>query len=123
PIPTAQTIGGTGGTLDWVVGVGESSTSQNAFHKLHVYVLREPDTVVGTLLTNYEEPNATNERAASSSAEGKGPAGAAKAPLTSVAAQAGDRLVIAFGCARHSNRNNDDRDYHYRGDLHDLAGG
>ena len=55
PIPTAQTIAG---TLDWVVGVGESSTSQNSFHKLHVYVLREPDTLVGTLLgspTAYEE--------------------------------------------------------------------
>src|SRR5439155_9471752 len=112
PISTAQTIAG---TLDWVVGVGENSTSQNSFHKLHVYVLREPDTVVGTLLTNYEEPNATNEWAASGSAVGKGPAGAVKAPLTSVAAQAGDRIVIEFGWVGYSNRNNDIGYYYYGG--------
>ena len=78
PLPAAQTIGGTGGTLDWVVGVGESSTSQNAFHKLHVYVLREPDTLVGTLLgspTAYEEASTSgNEWAINTSAVGKGPA-------------------------------------------------
>src|SRR5207249_5288723 len=108
PIPSAQTIAG---TLDWVVGVGESSTSQNSFHKLHVYVLREPDTLVGTLLgspTAYEEASTSgNEWAASGSAVGKGPAGAVKPTLTSVAAQAGDRIVIEFGWVGYSTRTGD----------------
>src|SRR3989449_5634578 len=123
PIPTAQTIAG---TLDWVVGVGESSTSQNAFHKLHVYVLREPDTLVGTLLgspTAYEEASTSgNEWAASSSAVGKGPAGAVKPTLTSVAAQAGDRIVIEFGWVGYSTLGSTGY-YYYGGGLNDMAVG
>jgi len=124
PIPTAQTIAG---TLDWVVGVGETSTSQNSFHKLHVYVLREPDTLVGTLLgspTAYEEASTSgNEWAASGSAVGKGPAGAVKPTLTSVAAQAGDRIVIEFGWVGYSTRTGDTGYYYYGGGTNDMAVG
>ena len=124
PIPTAQTIAG---TLDWVVGVGETSTSQNSFHKLHVYVLREPDTLVGTLLgspTAYEEASTSgNEWAASGSAVGKGPAGAVKPTLTSVAAQAGDRIVIEFGWVGYSTRTADTGYYYYGGGTNDMAVG
>src|SRR5437773_4670538 len=124
PIPTAQTIAG---TLDWVVGVGESSTSQNAFHKLHVYVLREPDTLVGTLLgspTAYEEASTSgNEWAINTSAVGKGPATPPGKPtLTQVAAQAGDRIVIEFGWVGYSALGSTGY-YYYGGGLNDMAVG
>ena len=89
PLPVAQTISG---TLDWVITAQESSASQNAFNQLHVYVLREPDTLVGTLLNNYAElSTSTNEWP--TSPLGRGPAGGTPATLTAVAAQAGDRIV------------------------------
>src|SRR5438876_3186572 len=124
PIPTAQTIAG---TLDWVVGVGESSTSQNSFHKLHVYVLREPDTLVGTLLgspTAYEEASTSgNEWAINTSAVGKGPATPPGKPtLTQVAAQAGDRIVIEFGWVGYSALGSTGY-YYYGGGLNDMAVG
>src|SRR3989454_11239660 len=124
PIPTAQTIAG---TLDWVVGVGESSTSQNAFHKLHVYVLREPEPLVGTLLgppTAYEEASTSgNEWAINTSAVGKGPATPPGKPtLTQVAAQAGDRIVIEFGWVGYSALGSTGY-YYYGGSLNDMAVG
>src|SRR5437773_2861831 len=124
PIPTAQTIAG---TLDWVVGVGESSTSQNSFHKLHVYVLREPDTLVGTLLgspTAYEEASTSgNEWAINTSAVCKGPATPPGKPtLTQVAAQAGDRIVIEFGWVGYSALGSTGY-YYYGGGLNDMAVG
>src|SRR2546426_2138541 len=107
PLPTAQTISG---TLDWVVSVSESSSSQNAFTRIHAYVLREPDTLVGTLLINSttsytEASNSGNEWP--TTGQPRGPAGGVKPTLTQVAAQAGDRIVIEFGWVGYSNRAND----------------
>jgi len=99
PLPMAQTIAG---TLNAIMAVVESSNSQNAYFQLHVYVLRQPDTVVGTLLSNYAELSTSgNEWPAT--AAGKGLSGGAKT-LSSVAAQAGDRIVIESGWVGYSTR-------------------
>ena len=108
PLPVAQTISG---TLDWVITAQESSASQNAFNQLHVYVLREPDTLVGTLLNNYAElSTSTNEWP--TSPLGRGPAGGTPATLTAVAAQAGDRIVIEAGWVGYSTRADNAGMYH-----------
>src|SRR5712691_10662559 len=52
PLPTAQTISG---TLNWVIASSQNNAAQNAYTQLHVYVMRDTDTVVGTLLNNYAE--------------------------------------------------------------------
>jgi len=121
PLPTAQTISG---TLDWVVAVGESSNSQNAFTRIHAYVLREPDTLVGTLLinstTSYTEASASGNEWANPALP-KGPAGGVKPTLTQVAAQAGDRIVIEFGWVGYSNRANDSGNFLLGGGTSDMA--
>src|SRR5438876_4076296 len=124
PIPTAQTIAG---TLDWVVGVGNAHTSQNSFPQLPVHVIREADTLVGTLLgspTAYEEASTSgHEWAIKTSAVGKGPATPPGKPtLTQVAAQAGDRIVIEFGWVGYSALGSTGY-YYYGGSLNDMAVG
>src|SRR5205814_10203343 len=100
PLPAAVPISG---TLDWVIGTVETNAGLNAFFQLHAYVLRGSDTLVGTLLTNYAEPStSTNEWG--TTATGKGPTGAVKATLSSVTAQAGDRIVIEGGYIAYSTR-------------------
>src|SRR3989449_3110117 len=121
PLPTAQTISG---TLDWVVAVGESSNSQNAFTRIHAYVLRQPDTLVGTLLinstTSYTEASASGGTEWANPALPKGPAGGVKPTLTQVAAQAGDRIVIEFRWVGHSHRANDSRNFLLGGGTRDM---
>src|SRR3989442_6147325 len=121
-LPTAQTISG---TLDWVVAVGESSNSQNAFTRVHAYVLREPDTLIGTLLinstTSYTEASASGGTEWANPALPKGPAGGVKPTLTQVAAQAGDRIVMEFGWVGYRNRANDSGNFLLGGGTSDMA--
>jgi hypothetical protein len=97
PIPFAQTISG---TLNWVVGVGESNTQMNAHWHVHVYVLRGANTWVGTLYTDFTEAAGTNEWP---SGAGSGPATALT--LNPVTVQANDRIVIEAG---YTSRNTSD---------------
>src|SRR5438067_8736845 len=98
PLPVDQTISG---TMNLVIATYESANNQNAFFQFHVYVLRAPDTVVGTLMSNYAEASTSGNEWPTSSV-GKGPAGGTAKALSSVAALAGDRIVIESGWVGYS---------------------
>jgi hypothetical protein len=114
PLPTAQTISG---TLNWVFGAQENNQGLNAYTKLHVYVLREPDTVVGNLFADYEDggPEWTT------GAVGSGPAGGIAKTLSSVAAQAGDRIVVEAGFLAWSTRTDVGRIYYGGGPATEMT--
>jgi hypothetical protein len=122
PLPTAQAISG---TLNWVFGAGETNAGLNAYTKLHVYVLREPDTVVGKLLDNYAE-SATSSPAGTewgTTQVGRGPAGGTAKPLSLVNAQAGDRIVIEAGYIAYSTRTDTGRIDYSSSSTVDMAVG
>jgi hypothetical protein len=85
----AQTIDG---TLQLCVGVHETSVNANASFRIHAYVLTPANTVRGTLLSNYTDSTefgtvqATNGSSLSSAQT-----------LSSVVAEAGDRIVVEVG--------------------------
>ena len=79
------------GTVQWILGVTESSNSANDFFHVHIFVTQgDTDNVRGTLLT--DNIGATEWRL--NTAEGRGEG--AKA-LTTVSALAGDRIVVEVG--------------------------
>jgi hypothetical protein len=119
PLPTAQTISG---TLSWGFNTLESATTQNAYTKLHAYVLRGSDTVVGTLLTNYTESSGGGGTEWGGTLTCVGPAGGTAKAVTSVAAQAGDRIVIEAGFAGYSTRA-DTGSLYYGGSSQDVTSG
>jgi MSHA biogenesis protein MshQ len=85
-----------GGTLNWVLGAGESSTNMNGNWHVHAYVLRGTNTVVTTLLNNFTEAAGVNEWP--TTATGRGPNGGTAIALNPLAsALAGDRIVIEVG--------------------------
>src|SRR5437762_2964447 len=107
PLPMDQTISG---TLNWILMQSESNAGLNAYHQLHVYVLREPDTVVGTLMNNYAELS-TSGNEWGTGATCRGPAGGTAKAVTAVAAQAGDRIVIEAGFVAYSTSANNTNNY------------
>jgi hypothetical protein len=91
PITNSQALAG---TLDWVIGVVESTTNLNGFFAAHVFVTTgDTDTVRGTLLSNYPATALGTEFG--TTAQGRN--SATTPSLSSVTPQIGDRLVIEFG--------------------------
>ena len=118
PLPTAQTISG---TLNWVIASNQNNAALNAYSQLHVYVMRDTDTVVGTLLSNYAEGSPSGTKWPTTTA-GVGPAGGTAKALTSVDAQAGDRIVVEWGFV-DNNLTKDTGGLNYSGYGTDLAAG
>ncbi len=88
PLPTTKTISG---TLSWCLGVRESSSSYNMVYHIHVWVTQgNSSTVRGTLLNDYVGSIEWPSTAAGLSVSAQA--------LSSVNAQAGDRIVIEIGC-------------------------
>ncbi|MEW1922262.1 hypothetical protein [Streptomyces sp. NPDC088360] len=86
----ARAAGTLSGTISWVLGRVASATAANMFKRVHIYVtVGDSDTVRGTLLANYTGTAAWPTTAS-------GVAGTNLA-ITSVAVQAGDRIVVEFG--------------------------
>ncbi len=93
PATTAGTISG---TMQWVLGVLESNTGLNGFFMVHVWVsVGDSSTVRGTLLS-------MSQGATEFPTTYAGRSDGSKA-LTSVAIQAGDRIVVELGYICLSN--------------------
>lgn len=109
------------GTLDLVMGVQESSSSDAdmAFY-LHIFVTQgDTDNLRGTLLANYADPN-TNEWGTTA----LGKSLSAVATLTAVSALAGDRIVIEIGYrARNTTTSSRTGTIWYGGSGSDLSVG
>lgn len=79
------------GTVQWIIGVLESSTNANMVFHLHIFVTQgDSDNVRGTVLTD----NIGGTEWANSTATGRGESTQA---LTTVACQVGDRVVVEVG--------------------------
>ncbi|MFC9505407.1 hypothetical protein [Streptomyces sp. NPDC057002] len=88
--PPARVAGTLSGTVAWMTGRMQSAAAAALVVRAHMYVtVGDSDTVRGTLLTDY-----TGGTAFPTTAAGGGTTGTA---ITSVALQAGDRLVVEFG--------------------------
>ncbi|WP_369042236.1 hypothetical protein [Streptomyces sp. Midd1] len=88
--PPARKAGTLAGTVAWITGRSQSTTSTAAVVRAHIYVTAgDTSTVRGTLLANY-----TGGTVYPTTAAGGGTSGLAH---TSVALQAGDRIVVEFG--------------------------
>ncbi|MBE0671206.1 MAG: sortase [Anaerolineales bacterium] len=95
PIP-AQTIAA-GSTLNWVIGSQESNAAANNVFHVHAYVVSNDGTTLrGTLLNNNIDGGEWP-----TTAQGDAPSGAKS--LTSVTAQANDRIVIEIGYQAQNN--------------------
>ncbi len=109
------------GTLDLVMGVQESSSSDAdmAFY-LHIFVTQgDTDNLRGTLLANYADPN-TNEWGTTA----LGKSLSAVATLTAVSALAGDRIVVEIGYrARNTTTSSRTGTIWYGGSGSDLTVG
>lgn len=105
PLAASTTISG---TIDYMLMVWESS-SANAHLHFHIYVTTgDSDTPRGTLLTDHVNPTEmkTVQR-------GQGESGVA---LSSVSAQAGDRIVVEVGAQfQNTHTFNFDTEIHYGG--------
>ena len=82
--------GNLSGIVTWVIAVQESATTANDFVHMHVYVTAgDTDTVRGTLLTDFigtaEFPTTATG------------AGVSDTAISTVAVQAGDRIVVEVG--------------------------
>lgn len=87
PLPADIAIAG---TVSWIIGSLESSTSQNAFRHIHIYVTTgDSDTLRGTLLTD-----SIGSTEFPTTAAGEGETAVA---LSSVTAYKGDRIVVEVG--------------------------
>lgn len=88
----AVTAGTLAGTVQWVMGVLESSASANDFFYLHIFVTTgDTDTLRGTYLSNYTPGTGTEWPTTAAGATEGAVAG------TSVAVSVGDRLVVEIG--------------------------
>lgn len=86
----ARTAGTLSGTLSWVLGQMASATAAAMTVRIHAFVtVGDSDTVRGTLLANYTGTAVWPTTAAGGSVTNQA--------VTSVAVQAGDRLVIEVG--------------------------
>ena len=81
------------GTLNVMMGVQESATDADMAYYIHAFVTQgDTDTVRGTLLANYADPN-TNEWGTTA----LGKALTAAQSLSAVSALTGDRIVVEIG--------------------------
>lgn len=81
------------GVVSWVIGAVENTTSANAVFRIHIFVTAgDSDTVRGTVLTNFTGTLASQEFPTTASGQS-----ALDQNLTSLAVQAGDRLVVEVG--------------------------
>jgi hypothetical protein len=81
------------GVVSWVIGSVENTTSANAVPRIHIFVTAgDSDTVRGTVLSNYTGTLATQEFPTTAAGQS-----ALDQTLTSLAVQAGDRLVVEVG--------------------------
>ncbi|MEV8399227.1 hypothetical protein [Streptomyces niveus] len=86
----ARAAGTLSGTVSWITGRLQSNAAAAMVVRAHIYVtVGDSDTVRGTLLANY-----TGATVFPTTAAGGGTTGTA---ITSVAIQAGDRVVVEFG--------------------------
>ncbi|MEV7902168.1 hypothetical protein [Streptomyces anulatus] len=117
--PPARKAGTLAGTVAWIYGRAQSSTSSAMVVRAHMYVtVGDTDTVRGVLLNNY-----TGATVFPTVATGGGTSGVA---LTgSVALQTGDRIVCEFGYqAQNTSAAAETGTLHYGGTgTTDLASG
>lgn len=108
------------GTLNVMLGVQESATDSDMAYYLHVFVTQgDTDTVRGTLLANYADPN-TNEWGTTA----LGKALTAAQSLSAVAALTGDRIVVEIGYrSRNTTTSTRTGTIWYGGNGSDLTGG
>lgn len=89
--PPARAVGTLSGTVAWMAGRMQSDAGAAMVVRAHMYVtVGDSDTVRGTLLANYTGGTAFPVVAA-------GGGTAPTTAITSVAIQAGDRIVVEFG--------------------------
>ena len=108
------------GTLNVMMGVQESATDADMAYYLHVFVTQgDTDTVRGTLLANYADPN-TNEWGTTA----LGKVLTAAQSLSAVAALTGDRIVVEIGYrARNTTTSTRTGTIWYGGSGSDLTSG
>ncbi|MCE7886601.1 MAG: hypothetical protein DYH13_03745 [Alphaproteobacteria bacterium PRO2] len=109
-----------GGTLDVVLGVQESGTDADMAFYLHAFVTQgNTDSLRGTLLANYADPN-TNEWGTTA----LGKVLSAAQSLSAVSALQGDRIVVEIGYrARNTTSSSRTGTLWYGGNGSDLANG
>lgn len=109
-----------GGTLDVLLGVQESGTDADMAFYLHAFVTQgNTDSLRGTLLGNYADPN-TNEWGTTAASK----ALSAAQTLSAVSALAGDRIVVEVGYrARNTTASSRTGTLWYGGNGSDLASG
>jgi hypothetical protein len=108
------------GTLNVMMGVQESATDADMAYYIHVFVTQgDTDTVRGTLLANYADPN-TNEWGTTA----LGKALTAAQSLSAVSALTGDRIVVEIGYrSRNTTTSTRTGTIWYGGSGSDLASG
>jgi hypothetical protein len=108
------------GTLNVMMGVQESATDADMAYYIHVFVTQgDTDTVRGTLLANYADPN-TNEWGTTV----LGKALTAAQSLSAVSALTGDRIAVEIGYrSRNTTASTRTGTIWYGGSGSDLASG
>ena len=108
------------GTLNVMMGVQESATDADMAYYIHAFVTQgDTDTIRGTLLANYADPN-TNEWGTTA----LGKALTAAQSLSAVAALTGDRIVVEIGYrSRNTTTSTRTGTIWYGGNGSDLTGG
>jgi len=109
------------GTLNAMFAVAESLDDANFSYYLHAFITQgNSDTLRGTLLANYADPQ-TNEWPVSTPA---GKALSAAQALSSVAAIAGDRIIVEIGFrARNTITGSRNGRIYYGGNGNDMVAG
>lgn len=108
------------GTLNVMMGVQESAADADMSYYIHVFVTQgDTDTVRGTLLANYVDPN-TNEWGTTA----LGKALTAAQSLSAVSALTGDRIVVEIGYrSRNTTTSTRTGTIWYGGNGSDLTSG
>ena len=108
------------GALNVMIGVQESATDADLAYYIHVFVTQgDTDTVRGTLLANYADPN-TNEWGTTA----LGKALTAAQSLSAVSALTGDRIVVEIGYrSRNTTTSTRTGTLYYGGNGSDLISG
>jgi hypothetical protein len=110
-----------GGAITGVIGIRESSTSQNLYLRMHVFVVNTSDAVVGTLLNNFED---AEEAAATANVSGEdidNPNGTPPTIANTVTFAATDRLVIEIGGKINTTNTSYTATLYYGGSGNDLG--
>lgn len=107
--PPMTEAGTLSGTVDWVIGLMESSTSANSYTVVDkLYVTQgDTNTVRGNLLSRFRS---NNEHPTTARGWGEG-----VQTLTSVTCQAGDRIVLELGRARATSTDSHTGTLYYGG--------